>query len=323
MQHTQRSKLPSERMSERERKSRARERETERRVRERVGRQRAREKVIGPEYGRRERYQRRSSPRHQADGKPRTIVRRWSCSDEGYNHHNKVDVRWSTEQEEDNDPTTNQGVWLEVTHRRKKKLVENRGRVDRSSLKWQDRKMTWRNKEDVTTFYFSRFPEGIKEKDLWQIFQKWGKVWEVFIPKSKNKEGHRFGFVRFKEVEDERRLERQLDNNIYIGGMKLFVNTPRFDRGRVFRAHQNGTSIQRVVSTQEVHKGNQEVMKLKCSEGRPRSYVEVVREEMYGEGSSYRKKEVPQSTRRSMQRPVVLSSHRRPMNGFRTHGWGD
>ncbi|KAL3005934.1 hypothetical protein AAZX31_08G247700 [Glycine max] len=183
--------------------------------------------------------------------------------------------------------------------------------------------MTWRNKEDVTTFYFSRFPEGIKEKDLWQIFQKWGKVWEVFIPKSKNKEGHRFGFVRFKEVEDERRLERQLDNNIYIGGMKLFVNTPRFDRGRVFRAHQNGTSIQRVVSTQEVHKGNQEVMKLKCSEGRPRSYVEVVREEMYGEGSSYRKKEVPQSTRRSMQRPVVLSSHRRPMNGFRTHGWGD
>ena len=103
-------------------------------------------------------------------------------------------------------------------------MAENRGRVERSRHQWQDRKVTWRNKEDVTTFYFSRFPEGIKEKDLWQIFQKWGKVWEVFIPKSKNKKGHRFGFVKFKEVVDEQRLKRQLDNNIFIGGMKMFVN---------------------------------------------------------------------------------------------------
>ena len=103
-------------------------------------------------------------------------------------------------------------------------MAENRGRVERSRHQWQDRKVTWRNKEDVTTFYFSRFPEGIKEKDLWQIFQKWGKVWEVFIPKSKNKKGHRLGFVKFKGVVDEQRLKRQLDNNIFIGGMKMFVN---------------------------------------------------------------------------------------------------
>ncbi|KAH1052733.1 hypothetical protein GYH30_022169 [Glycine max] len=91
---------------------------------------------------------------------------------------------------------------------------------------------TWRNKLDVTTFYFSRFPAGIKEEDLWKIFQKWGKVWEVFIPKYKNKEGQRFGFVRFKNVQDERKLELQLDANIYIGSMKLFVNKPRYDRGK-------------------------------------------------------------------------------------------
>ena len=39
--------------------------------------------------------------------------------------------------------------------------------------------MTWRDKAGVTTFYFSRFPEGMMEKDMWRIFQKWGKVQEI------------------------------------------------------------------------------------------------------------------------------------------------
>uniref|UniRef100_K7MMW2 RRM domain-containing protein n=1 Tax=Glycine max TaxID=3847 RepID=K7MMW2_SOYBN len=178
-----------------------------------------------------------------------------------------------------------------------------------TTIKGALKKVTWRNKEDVTTFYFSRFPEGIKEKDLWQIFQKWGKVWEVFIPKSKNKEGHKFGFVRFKEVADEQRLERQLDNNIFIGGMKMFVNSPKFDRGKVFRTNQNGTSTHRMVSIQEVPKGNQEDTKVKFTGGRPRSYVEVAREVILGEGSSYNLKEAPQCAKRATQRPVVLSSN--------------
>ena len=100
----------------------------------------------------------------------------------------------------------------------------------------------WRDKAGVTTFYFSRFPEGMMEKDMWRIFQKWGKVWEVFIPRTKNKLGHRFGFVRFKEVVDVQRLERQLDNNIFLGGVKLLVNRPKFDRGKVVGIREKGFS---------------------------------------------------------------------------------
>ena len=115
---------------------------------------------------------------------------------------------------------TNNGDWVEVTRKKKLNKVTMGGRPENTSHYRKERKATWRDKADITTFYFSRFPEGMMEKDMWRIFQKWGKVWEVFIPRIKNKLGHRFGFVRFKEVVDVQRLERQLDNSIFLGGVK-------------------------------------------------------------------------------------------------------
>ena len=54
---------------------------------------------------------------------------------------------------------------------------------------------------------------------------------EIFISKHRNKGGRRYGFVRFKGVSDKRRLERQLDN-IIVGGLKLYVNVPKYGRGK-------------------------------------------------------------------------------------------
>ena len=67
------------------------------------------------------------------------------------------------------------------------------------------------------------------EKDLWFHFKRWGDVRELFISKKRNKMGRRYGFVRFKGVSDVRALERQLDN-LVVGGLKLFVNVPKYDR---------------------------------------------------------------------------------------------
>ena len=106
--------------------------------------------------------------------------------------------RWNARTEELNNDNSNHGDWVIVSRKRKNKVEDSRGRKQGNSYQRKEKQMTWRNKADVTTFYFSRFPEGIMEKDMWQIFQKWGKVWEVFIPRTKNKLGHRFGFVRFK-----------------------------------------------------------------------------------------------------------------------------
>ncbi|XP_068461571.1 uncharacterized protein [Phaseolus vulgaris] len=65
-----------------------------------------------------------------------------------------------------------------------------------------------------------------------KVFQRWVRVKEVFISRRLNKWGRRFGFVRFFEVRNVGRLEKELDQ-IYIGNLKLHVNVPRYRRNGV------------------------------------------------------------------------------------------
>lgn len=46
---------------------------------------------------------------------------------------------------------------------------------------------------ELTTF-FSYFLETHGEEEMWQFFHRWGKVWEIYIPKRRNISGQRFGF---------------------------------------------------------------------------------------------------------------------------------
>ena len=89
----------------------------------------------------------------------------------------------------------------------------------------------WRDRNEISSFYFTRFSDDVSKKDLWYQFKKWGDVREVFVSKQRNKNGRRYGFARFKGVNDVYILERQLDN-IVIEGMKLYVNIPKYGRQR-------------------------------------------------------------------------------------------
>ena len=62
-----------------------------------------------------------------------------------------------------------------------------RGKIERGrgeGVKGSDRNTKlrggWRDQKDVTTFYFSNFPNNIQEEKLWELFQKWGRLWEIF-----------------------------------------------------------------------------------------------------------------------------------------------
>ena len=68
--------------------------------------------------------------------------------------------------EVDNSPTRTDEGWVEVSHRRKKKTAVDRGPSVLNKRQRQHRRGTWRDKEDVTSFYFSRFPDGVNEKNL-------------------------------------------------------------------------------------------------------------------------------------------------------------
>uniref|UniRef100_K7N556 RRM domain-containing protein n=1 Tax=Glycine max TaxID=3847 RepID=K7N556_SOYBN len=105
----------------------------------------------------------------------------------------------------------------------------------------------WRDKKDISSFYFTRFSEDVTEKDLWYHFKKWGDVRETFISKQKNKNGRRYGFARFKGVKDVHKLERQLDQ-IVIGGQKLYVNIPKMgERWRERMNDAGGSGWRRVL----------------------------------------------------------------------------
>ena len=163
---------------------------------------------------------------------------------------------------------TNRGRWRNVT--RKEVLHEGNGGwnndlaeeekwttvVSRRSLKAMQHSLSagrqlelggrgilygcnWRNKADITSYYFTHFPDEANEELLWRHFKKWGDVREVYIAKRLNKEGRRYGFVRFKDVRDAKGLELRLDN-IVINDCKLFANLPRFERpGRKTELQEN------------------------------------------------------------------------------------
>ncbi|GKV51081.1 hypothetical protein SLEP1_g57759 [Rubroshorea leprosula] len=73
-----------------------------------------------------------------------------------------------------------------------------------------------------TTFFFYNFPEELEAKFLWNSFQMYGKVVDVYLPRKRDKRGKRFGFVRMIGVNNEMQMERRL-NGIWIGSYKIRV----------------------------------------------------------------------------------------------------
>ncbi|KAL2656545.1 hypothetical protein AAZV13_04G127800 [Glycine max] len=127
-----------------------------------------------------------------------------------------------------------EGAWTKVVSKKTAKDMKKILKVDNQTqnqvVRGQHTRyyMNWRDKDDITS-YFTHFPEEADEEILWKHFKKWGDVREVYIAKRRNREGRRYGFVRFKGVLDARGLEVKLDNT-FINEHKLFVNLPRFTR---------------------------------------------------------------------------------------------
>lgn len=91
---------------------------------------------------------------------------------------------------------------------------------------------------EVSSFYFTSFPDSWRARDLVRLFDQQGRVQEVVIPGRRNAQGRRFGFVRFLDVKEPDRLATILDN-MFIEGMKIHVNIPRFQR---VASHARGQS---------------------------------------------------------------------------------
>ncbi|PNX56437.1 hypothetical protein L195_g058205, partial [Trifolium pratense] len=65
---------------------------------------------------------------------------------------------------------------------------------------------------EVTTFYFTNFPDYLTVQDLWDRFAGIWRVDEVYIPQKLDRRGKRFGFVRFWEVQNVEGILRKLED---------------------------------------------------------------------------------------------------------------
>ncbi|KAK8466936.1 hypothetical protein PHAVU_008G195442 [Phaseolus vulgaris] len=89
-----------------------------------------------------------------------------------------------------------------------------------------------------TSFFFTNFPEHFMERDLWKVFQRWGRVMDVFVSRKLNARNKKFGFVRFQGVKDVLSLEREL-SALWIGTWKMQVNLPKYKRKDGSRKQRN------------------------------------------------------------------------------------
>ncbi|GKV51770.1 hypothetical protein SLEP1_g58395 [Rubroshorea leprosula] len=86
----------------------------------------------------------------------------------------------------------------------------------------------WGLYKQATPYFFTNFPKEWTYEDMWRTFLKYGRVYAIYSPKRRSRNGGRFGFVRFLDVKNRKELERKLDN-IWIGDCKLWVNSPRYE----------------------------------------------------------------------------------------------
>uniref|UniRef100_A0A0R0JWP7 RRM domain-containing protein n=1 Tax=Glycine max TaxID=3847 RepID=A0A0R0JWP7_SOYBN len=115
------------------------------------------------------------------------------------------------------------------------------------------------------------------EKDLWIHFKQVGDVREIFISRKRNRNGKRYGFVRFKGLRDVHQVEKKLDSMIF-GGLKMYVNTPKFGRAKWDKspptARGRADSKQRKEVNRDTYLRMQPKENIGAQQG---SYAEVVR----------------------------------------------
>jgi hypothetical protein len=85
--------------------------------------------------------------------------------------------------------------------------------------------------KETTSFFFTNYLVDTQVTELWKLFAKFGRVGEVYIPKKLDKQRHKFGFVKFKEVTDVEELSSRL-GDIWIGTYHLRINLSRFGRNK-------------------------------------------------------------------------------------------
>ena len=79
----------------------------------------------------------------------------------------------------------------------------------------------------ITKFFVSNLSDRCSGADLAKEVRNFGTIFDIYVPRKRNKEGKRFAFVSLLDVKDRREMEKVL-SSIRLGEFKLNVNVARF-----------------------------------------------------------------------------------------------
>jgi hypothetical protein len=110
--------------------------------------------------------------------------------------------------------------------------VGGKGKILKTKIQHPDTTGYRNYPANTTTFYITNFPDNVNATDLWKSFSRYWTVGEVYIPAKTDRQGKRFGFARFADVDDVQSLLEKIEGT-WIGTFKIRANISRFKRGDV------------------------------------------------------------------------------------------
>lgn len=97
-----------------------------------------------------------------------------------------------------------------------------------------------------STIFVDNLPNGIRKGFVHNLFSKFGRVWDCYIPNKRSRiTGQSFGFIRFESARDAS-VAVQSTNGYWIWGQELVVNLAKFlkkqDRlpDQIYNLHNQG-----------------------------------------------------------------------------------
>ncbi|KAI3740035.1 hypothetical protein L2E82_30452 [Cichorium intybus] len=85
------------------------------------------------------------------------------------------------------------------------------------------------NNDGLISLFVSNIPNGVSKQELKAIFEKFGRVVDVYQAMKKDRNGSNFAFIRFTGAGDGRALEKSI-GRVHIGHYILVVNIAKFQR---------------------------------------------------------------------------------------------
>lgn len=126
-----------------------------------------------------------------------------------------------------------------------------------------------------TTYFATNVPKEAKKGELWRVFEKYGKLSDVYMGKKLGKNKQYYAFIRYRGVDNVKELERRLDG-VKVGGKTLAINVALHERKVTIRNQTQNEQYKRL-NVEQTAMAKNNGMRIGTSLRDHRSYADMLR----------------------------------------------